>query len=128
VQTKIQAGMNYQGFGNVNTLTWNVPQGTARNAQNADYTLTAFDAGKLIYHSSSSPHTWTIPSNASVAFPLGTEITLSNEGSGAVTVAITSDTLRWQSSTGSRTLAQNGLAKIIKLSDTVWRITGEGIS
>jgi hypothetical protein len=128
VQTKIQAGMNYQGFGNVNTFTWNVPQGTARNAQNADYTLTAFDAGKLIYHSSSFTHTWTIPANASVAFPLGTEITLSNEGSGAVTVAITSDTLRWQSSTGSRTLAQNGLAKITKLSDTVWRITGEGIS
>ena len=128
VQQKIQAGMNYQGFGNVNTLTWNMPQGTARNAQNANYTLTAFDAGKLLYHSSSTPRTWTIPANASVAFPLGTEITLSNEGSGAVTLGITSDTLKWQSSTGSRTLAQNGLAKLIKLSDTVWRITGEGIS
>jgi hypothetical protein len=128
IQTKIRAGLNYQGFGNVNTFTWNVPQGTARNSQNADYTLTIFDAGKLISHSSSVPHSWTVPSNSSAPFPLGTEITLSNEGSGAVTVAITSDTLRWQSSTGSRTLAQNGLAKIIKLSDTVWRITGEGIS
>ena len=87
------------------------------------------DCGKLWYHTSGSAHTWTIPANASVAFPIGTVILLENEsGGGNVTVAITTDTLRWGSSTGSRTLAANGSAAIKKVAATVWRMTGTGIT
>lgn len=103
--------------------------GAPQNAQNADYTLVMADAGKMIYHTSGSTHTWTIPANASVAYPVGTVIMLVNEnGGGNVTVAITSDTLRWGSSTGSRTLAANGTAAITKVASTTWRMTGDGIA
>lgn len=87
------------------------------------------DSGKFIYHTSGSAHTWTIDSNANVAYPIGTILTFINEsGGGNVTLAITSDTLRWGSSTGSRTLAANGTATAIKVASTTWRLTGDGIT
>jgi hypothetical protein len=99
------------------------------NTQNGTYTTVMSDAGKAIYHTSGSAHTWTIDSNANVAYPIGTILTFINEsGGGNVTLAITSDTLRWGSSTGSRTLAANGTATAIKVASTTWRLTGDGIT
>lgn len=103
--------------------------GAPQNIQNGAYTTTMSDAGKHLYHTSGSAHTWTIDSNANVAYPIGTILTFINEsGGGAVTLAITSDTLRWGSSTGSRTLAANGTAAAIKVASTTWRLTGDGLS
>lgn len=96
------------------------------NSQSADYTLVAGDAGKAILHPSgdATPRTFTIPSNASVAYPLGTEILFINDSAGAVTIAINTDTLVFAGSgaTGSRTLAQYGVARAIKITSTRWYI------
>lgn len=108
----------------------NVPQ----NSQSAAYTLVATDAGKHIYHPPSdvTARTWTIPANASVPFEIGTAITFDNDiGAGAITIAITTDTLVLvgaAGSTGSRTLASGGQATAIKVSATRWRISGTGLS
>lgn len=103
--------------------------GSPINTQDAAYTTVMSDAGKTLYHTSASTHTWTIDSNANVAYPIGTQIGFSNEnGGGNVTIAITSDTLRWGSSTGSRTLAANGSAVAQKMTATSWRLTGDGIT
>lgn len=103
--------------------------GSPINTQDATYTTVMSDCGKTIYHTSASTHTWTIDSNANVAMPIGTQIGFSNEnGGGNVTIAITSDTLRWGSSTGSRTLAANGSAVAQKMTSTSWRLTGDGVS
>jgi hypothetical protein len=101
----------------------NVPQ----NAQNATYTLVLADAGKHIVKSDTSAYTWTIPANASVAYPIGTAITFVNYGSaGDVTIAITSDTmyLAGDGATGSRTLEPYGVATAIKVASTTWVISG----
>jgi hypothetical protein len=103
--------------------------GSPQNTQNGAYTTVMSDAGKHLYHTSGSAHTWTIDSNANVAYPIGTILTFINEsGGGVVTLAITSDTLRWGSSTGSRSLAANGTATAIKVASTTWRLTGDGIT
>lgn len=103
--------------------------GAPVNTQDNTYGIVMTDAGKCIYHTSGSAHTWTIPANGTIALPIGTVIVLSNEnGGGVVTVAITSDTLRWGSSTGSRSLAANGTATIIKVASAIWRMTGDGIT
>lgn len=103
--------------------------GAPQMSDQDDYTLVMSDAGKHYYHVSATPHTLTIPANASVAFPIGTVIAIVNEnGAGAITLAITSDTLRWGSSTGSRTIAADGTASLIKVTSTVWRLTGDGIT
>ena len=108
----------------------NVPQ----NSQSAAYELVLGDSGKHIYHpaADTTARTWTIPANASVAFPIGTAVVFDNDfGAGALTIAITSDTLvlvGTVGSTGSRTLASGGQATAIKVTATRWRITGVGLT
>lgn len=104
-----------------------------QNSQSAAYTLVAADNGKHIYHPSAdtTARTWTIPANASVAFPIGTSITFVNDTSaGVITIAITSDTLvlAGTGSTGSRSLAANGVATAIKVTSTRWIISGAGLT
>ena len=102
------------------------PQNLSLDSDN--YTLVMADAGKSIDKTTASTRTLTIPANGSVAFPVGTIICGSNEGSGALTIAITTDTLRWTDQTGSRTVAQHGSWSARKISSTVWRLTGDGIT
>lgn len=103
--------------------------GSPINTQNGTYGIVMADAGCTIYHTSGSAHTWTIPANGTIAMPIGTILTFVNEnGGGVVTLAITSDTLRWGSSTGSRSLAANGTCSALKVASTTWRLTGDGLS
>lgn len=107
----------------------NIPQ----NSKSAAYTTVLADAGKHIYHPSAdtTARTFTIDSNANVAYPIGTAITFVNDTSaGVVTIAITSDTLvlAGAGTTGSRTLAANGVATAIKITSTRWIISGAGLT
>jgi hypothetical protein len=103
-----------------------------QNAQTGNYTLVLGDSGKHIYHASGAGagDTYTIPANASVAYAIGTSLTFINSASDTVSIAITSDTmtLAGTTTTGTRTLAQNGVATAIKVTSTAWIISGTGIS
>lgn len=104
-----------------------VPQ----NSKSTAYTTVLADAQKHILHPSSdnNARTFTIDSNANVAYPIGTTITFINMIN-TVTIAITSDTLTLMGSgsTGSRTLAANGIATAIKIGSTSWVINGTGLT
>lgn len=103
--------------------------GSPQISTQTTHTLALVDSGGHYYHVSGSAHTLTIPANGSVAFPIGTIIGIVNEsGGGVVSVAITTDTLRWGSSTGTRSIAANGSATLLKVTATVWRLTGDGIT
>lgn len=107
----------------------NVPQ----NSQSANYTCVLADAGDHILHPSAdtTARTFTIPANSSVAFPIGTAITFVNQnGAGVVTISITTDTMRLAGAgtTGSRTLAANGIATAVKVASTEWIISGVGLT
>jgi hypothetical protein len=108
-------------------------RGVPQNSQSAAYTLVIEDAGKHILHPSAdtTARTFTIPANGSVAFPVGTVVTFVNQNAGGViTIAITTDTMRLAGAgtTGSRTLAANGIATCIKLTSTEWIISGTGLT
>lgn len=107
----------------------NIPQ----NSKSAAYTTVALDAGGHIFHPSAdtSARTWTIDSNANVPYAIGTALTFINQNSaGVITIAITSDTMRLAGAgtTGSRTLAANGVATAIKVTSTEWIISGTGLT
>ncbi len=106
----------------------NIPQ----NAQTSNYTLVLADSGKHIYHASGagSGDTYTIPANGSVAFAVGTVVTFVNLDSNYVSIAITTDTLylAGTGTTGTRTLAQYGVATAVKVTSTVWVISGTGLT
>lgn len=102
-------------------------------SKSAAYTFNGGDANKAFLHPSSdtTARTFTIPANGSVAFGIGTMLTIINQnGAGVITIAINSDTMRLAitGATGSRTLAANGMATAIKLSSTEWIISGAGLS
>jgi hypothetical protein len=104
-----------------------------QNSQSTAYTAVLADSGKQIFHPSAdtTARTFTIPANSSVAYPIGTALTFINQnGAGVVTIAITSDTMRLAGAgtTGSRTLAANGVATAIKLTATEWLISGTGLT
>src|SRR5258706_6937200 len=111
------------------TAVTQIPQ----NSQSAAYTLVASDAGKHIFHPSAdtTARTFTIPANSSVAYAIGTTLTFVNQNAaGVVTIAITTDTMRLAGAgtTGSRTLAANGIATAIKVTSTEWQINGTGLT
>jgi hypothetical protein len=104
-----------------------------QNSQSTAYTTVLADAEKHILHPSSdtTARTFTIDSNANVAYPIGTTITFVNQnGAGVVTIAVTSDTMRLAGAgtTGNRTLAANGIATALKLTSTEWIINGTGLT
>jgi hypothetical protein len=102
------------------------------NSQSAAYTTVLADSGKVIFHPSTDANarTFTIDSNANVAYPVGTALTFINMTSQVVTIAITSDTMYLSSAgtTGSRSLAQYGSATAIKMTSTTWLISGSGLT
>lgn len=102
-----------------------------QNSKSTAYTTVAADANKHVLHptADNNPRTFTIDSNANVPYPIGTAITIVNQIN-TVTIAITSDTmtLAGAGTTGSRTLAANGLATALKVSSTGWVISGTGLT
>lgn len=97
----------------------------------APYTLVLADRGKHIFNSTVGANI-TIPANASVALPVGTVVTIVNNAASAITIGITTDTLVFGGiaggSTGTRTLADHGVATLIKVTTTAWYITGVGLT
>lgn len=91
--------------------------------QGSIITLALSDASKRVANTTGG---WTIPANASVAFPTDTVIVLHNNSTLSQTVAITSDTLTLAgtTTTGTRTIAANGLATLTKVGSTSWLISG----
>jgi hypothetical protein len=106
--------------------------GIPQNLQTGNYTCVLTDANKMIAHMSGagSGDTYTIPANSSVAFPIGTFITFVNNDSSNLSIAITSDImyLAGTTTTGTRTLGQNGVATALKIASTTWIIQGSALS
>jgi len=106
--------------------------GIPQNSRSAAYTTVLGDAGKHIYHpaSDANARTFTIDSNANVAYPIGTAITFTNRTAQVLSIAITSDTmtLAGTTTTGTRSLAQNGVATALKVETTEWIISGTGLT
>jgi len=112
-----------------NGTTWtsavpSSPVNYPQNSQSADYTLVLGDAGKQIFHPASDANvrTFTIPANASVAFPIGTVVLFTVENFGTqVNVAITSDTLiNGSGVTGTQAVLPNNTLMCIKVTATKW--------
>lgn len=107
--------------------------GVPQNIQSGNYTLVAADAGFDIVHPAGggAGDTFTIPSNASVPFAVGTIICITNlDVANTLAIAITTDTLRiaGTGTTGPRTLGSSGTCFIKKVTSTLWLIYGIGLS
>jgi len=97
--------------------------------QTADYTAVSDDQYQvLVPMNKATAVAFKIPTNASVAFPVGTAITVLNKGAGTVTIsAVTSGTttiLSAGATAAAPTLSQYKTAVCIKTATDTWYVAG----
>ena len=102
---------------------------TVGSDQTADYTTVLTDQYQvLVPMNKATAVAFKIPTNASVAFPVGTAITVLNKGAGTCTIsAVTSGTTTVLSAgavAASPTLAQYKTAVCIKTATDAWYVVG----
>jgi hypothetical protein len=102
---------------------------TVGSDQTVDYTAVLADQYQvLIPMNKATAVAFKIPTNASVAFPVGTAITVLNKGAGVCTIsAVTSGTttiLSAGATAASPTLAQYKSAVCIKTATDTWYVVG----
>jgi hypothetical protein len=95
----------------------------------ADYTAVIADAYQvLVPMNKATAVAFKIPTNASVAFPVGTAITILNKGAGLCTISATTSATTTVLSAGavaaSPTLAQYKTAVCIKTATDTWYVAG----
>ena len=102
---------------------------TVNTAQTADYTAVLADAYQTITPmNKATAIAFKIPTNASVAFPVGTVLTVLNIGAGTCTISATTPGTTTVLSAGataaSPTLAQYKSAACIKTATDTWYVVG----
>lgn len=96
------------------------------NAQTGTtYTLVIDDDHKLVSCSNSSAITLTIPTNESVAFPVGTQILILQKGTGQVTIGKATGVTVNSVNGANKTVAQYSMAGLIKLATDTWILFGD---
>ena len=84
------------------------------------------DAGKLVTASNAAAISLTIPTDASVNFPIGTQLLVMQLGAGQVTVsAVTPGTTTIISRNGTKTAGQYALISLIKVAANQWVVGGD---
>jgi len=112
------------GTGSVD-ITGNVIAQSAINAQTgASYTTVLGDASKLVTMSNGSANTLTIPTNASVAYPVGTKIDIASVGAGQTTIAGAGG-VTINSTPTLKLRAQYSAATCIKTATDTWLLVGD---
>lgn len=89
------------------------------------------DSGKHFYSTTAGNLAVLIPTNANVAFPVGTAFSVVVQAAG--NVAVNADTgvtlyLAGNSTSGNRTVGTYGMATVMKVATDTWFINGTGVS
>jgi hypothetical protein len=102
-----------------------LPKVITENYQTSSYVLALTDATKLVTMDSASPATIEIPLNSAVAFPTGTQLTITNLNSGTVTITATNG-VNIRSLGGAVELSgQYAVVHLIKLDTNAWLLYGD---
>jgi hypothetical protein len=102
----------------------------AFDAETASYTAVLANNGQIVTMNNASANTFSIPTNASVAFPIGTQINVLQIGAGQTTIqAVTSGTTTIQS-TGASAAAPKlrvrySAATCVKAGTDLWYVFGD---
>ena len=135
IRFAVNGGERFRIFGDGGITSANVSnavgfKGTPINTQGGAYTVAQGDQGRCIYFGSGAG-ALTIPTNASVPMPNGTVLTVINDSGNARSISPAGGVvLKWAGSgaAGARTLANGGMASIVKVSTDTWFVSGAGLS
>jgi len=123
----IFAGPSIKSFSDIETAVGNLETPLLGNTNavvsGTAYTTVLADANTYIDTTSASATAITIPANATVAYPVGTTIVVTQKAAGQVTVSVTTDTLNYYSPTSAgtcQTVAQWAAVTLRKVTSTAW--------
>ena len=114
------ASMITDEIGTGNVLLSELPT----SAQSASYTLVLADKMKVVEMSVGSANNLTVPANADVAYPVGTQIHIVQVGSGQTTV-VASAGVTINTATTLKLRAQWSAATLIKRAENTWVLLGD---
>lgn len=96
------------------------------DTKTANYTLALTDKNKFIEMNLAGANTVSVPTNASVAFPIGSQIHITQYGAGKTqVVAVTPGTTSIRSTPGSYLRAQYSSATLVKRATDEWYLVGD---
>lgn len=102
--------------------------GAPEVVKNAVYTFVLGDTGKMYKKTDANPYAWTIPPNASVAFPIGHKILVWNQGSaGAITLTRGAGVTLYLAGAltdADKSVASGGFCVLQKMDTNVWLCHG----
>jgi len=94
--------------------------------KSASYTLALTDKNKFIkMNVTTTANTVTVPTNASVAFPIGSQIHIIQYGSGKTQVIPVSGTVTIYATPGTYLRAQYSSATLLKCDTNIWMLMGD---
>ena len=137
VNARLPVGTNGQHLSVDSTQTlgikWITSGRTINGQTGTTYTFvladgSATDGNPLVSATNASAQTYTVPTNASVAFPVGTQIDVTQLGAGLVTFAAAGGVTLNSLSGGLSMLGQYSAATLIKTATDVWDVYGTGIN
>ena len=102
-------------------------KGVPANYTAGAYTLAMADQGKMV----TATGNVTVPLTSTTAFPNGTTIVVFNSGTGPISLVPSGGVtlvMAGTTSSGMRTLAQNALVTMVKLTGDTWIVSGAGLS
>lgn len=95
------------------------------NKEGTSYTLVLADANRLVEMEDGSANNLTIPPNSSVAYPVGTQILISQLGAGQTTVIAGSGVTLRSSGGKTKLAAQYSMGSLIKRGTDEWYLAGD---
>jgi hypothetical protein len=106
------------------------PTGISRSVVSSNITLALNQAGTFLYSTATAAQTVIIPTNATVAFAVGTTINVVLNGTGSV--ALTPDSgvslyLAGNATSATRTVSPYGIATLLQVATDVWFVNGTGV-
>ena len=104
--------------------TGNVISHIVTTTQTGSYTLALTDDGTIVQMNVAGANNLTVPLNSSVAFPIGTQIIIQQQGAGQTTIVATGG-VTLNATPGLKLRAQNSGAVCIKYSTDAWFVFGD---
>lgn len=119
--TEINELQFYSGLGN----TWISIYDTAIRTNTSNYVLALTDSGNTVRMNTGSANTITVPANATIAFPTGSQINILQWGTGQTTIAEAAGVTVRSKNSNKKLAAQYAGASLIKVDTDEWALVGD---